>query len=75
MIAMIAVIFHFKFFTIYQFILFIILLSSSMIFLELHFRNLKIPCYVSENEIIKKENRIKEISTSQDYLSELIDNI
>jgi hypothetical protein len=44
--------------------------------LELHFRKFKIPSYKADGEIIKaKEERIKEISDSQDYLSELIDNI
>ena len=76
MIVIIAVIFHFKFFTTYQFILCFLLVSSPIIFLELHFRKFKIPSYSCENEVIKeKEERIKEISDSQDYLKELIDNI
>jgi hypothetical protein len=75
-IGIIAVIFHFKFFTTYQFILCFVLVSSPIIFLELHFRKFKIPSYKADGEIIKaKEERIKEISDSQDYLSELIDNI
>lgn len=76
MIGIIAVIFHFKFFTTYQFILCFVLVSSPIIFLELHFRKFKIPSYKADGEIIKaKEASIKEISDSQDYLSELIDNI
>lgn len=76
MIGIIAVIFHFKFFTTYQFILCFALVSTPIIFLELHFRKFKIPSYKADGEIIKaKEERIKEISDSQDYLSELIDNI
>jgi hypothetical protein len=76
MIGIIAVIFHFKFFTTYQFILCFVLVSTPIIFLELHFRKFKIPSYKADGEIIKaKEASIKEISDSQDYLSELIDNI
>ena len=76
MIGIIAIIFHFKIFTTFQFILYIISVSSPIIFSELHFRKFKIPSYKADDAVIKaKENLIKEISDSQDYLSELIDNI